>query len=146
MLHFPVLLTSCSDSVSPLRSPLSHKLDTLFSEFIRPHEPGYAVLIRKRGEDHFSGRDTDYPRWKLSIPITPETVFRIVDLTKQFTATAILMLEDQGALSLNDPITPIRSRLSQWANDTIRIRHLLAHSSRYHPTSLLRKPWLKKTS
>jgi len=124
---FPVLLTSCSDSVSPLRSPLSHKLDTLFSEYIRPHEPGYAVLIRKEGKTIF--RDGyGLSQVELSVPITPETVFRIVDLTKQFTATAILMLEDQGALSLNDPITQYVPDYPV-ANDTIRIRHLLAHSS-----------------
>ena len=122
-----LMYISCSNSTSPLRSPLHHKLDTLFSEYIRPHEPGYAVLVRKAGKTIL--RDGyGLSQVELAVPITPETVFRTVDLTKQFTATAILMLEDQGALSLDDPITRFLSDYPVM-NDTIRIRHLLAHSS-----------------
>lgn len=72
---------------------------------------GYGLADRRRG-----------------IPITSETVFDIGSITKQFTAAAILKLEEQGRLSVNDPI---RHYLEGVPPDKagITIHHLLTHSS-----------------
>ena len=61
-------------------------------------------------------------------PLTPDTVLRIASLTKQFTATAVLMLVDEGKIKLDDDITaylpdyPTRGK-------KITIEHLLTHTS-----------------
>ncbi|MBD3161341.1 MAG: serine hydrolase [Candidatus Eisenbacteria bacterium] len=61
-------------------------------------------------------------------PVTPETVFTIGSITKQFTAAAILKLEMQGKLSTDDPI-------ARWFEDvptdkeTITLHHLLTHTA-----------------
>jgi len=62
------------------------------------------------------------------IPITYETSFHVASVSKQFTAFAILLLEDEGKLSLDDDI---RIYLPEMHNfqDTITIRHLLNHTS-----------------
>jgi CubicO group peptidase (beta-lactamase class C family) len=59
---------------------------------------------------------------------TPETVFRIGSINKQFTALAILQLAAKGALSLDDPISRfIEAAPPAWAKVTVR--HLLTHTS-----------------
>jgi CubicO group peptidase (beta-lactamase class C family) len=62
------------------------------------------------------------------VPITRDTIFDIGSVTKQFTAAAILRLEEQGKLSTADPIA---THLSGVPRDkrAISIHHLLTHSS-----------------
>jgi CubicO group peptidase (beta-lactamase class C family) len=65
---------------------------------------------------------------KLNIPATTETVFRIGSLSKQFVATAIMMLVQEGKLSLDDPISKyVDGTPNEWKEVTLR--HLLTHSS-----------------
>jgi CubicO group peptidase (beta-lactamase class C family) len=62
------------------------------------------------------------------VPVTPETVFDIGSITKQFTAAAILKLEMEGKLSVTDPV-------SRWLPDVpadkqaMTLHHLLTHSA-----------------
>jgi CubicO group peptidase (beta-lactamase class C family) len=61
-------------------------------------------------------------------PNTPQTRFRLASMSKQFTAVAILILQAQGRLNLNDPAcTYLPSCPDAWG--PITIRHLLTHSS-----------------
>ena len=64
---------------------------------------------------------------------TAQTVYRIASMTKSFTAAAILLLRDAGALALDDPITAHAPELKGAASTQdagpIRIRHLLTMSS-----------------
>ena len=60
-------------------------------------------------------------------PNTPHTRFRLGSLSKQFTAAAILQLQDQGQLDIADPIS---SYLPDYpGGEQITVRHLLAHTS-----------------
>jgi len=65
---------------------------------------------------------------ELGVPVTTNSVFEIGSITKQFTAACVLLLQQQGKLSVEDriahhlPATP-----SAWTN--ITIRHLLTHTS-----------------
>jgi D-alanyl-D-alanine carboxypeptidase len=61
-------------------------------------------------------------------PVTPETVFEIGSVTKQFTAAGILLLEQEGKLSVNDKLSRhIADIPPAWSN--ITLRHLLTHTS-----------------
>ena len=65
---------------------------------------------------------------ELSVPAKPETVFEIGSVTKQFTAAGILLLAQEGKLSLDDKISQhMKDTPEAWANVTIR--HLLTHTS-----------------
>jgi D-alanyl-D-alanine carboxypeptidase len=65
---------------------------------------------------------------ELNVPARPETVFEIGSITKQFTAAAILMLAQDGKLSVDDKISKhLKDTPEAWANVTIR--HLLSHTS-----------------
>ena len=62
------------------------------------------------------------------IPNTPQTRFRLGSITKQFTAMAILILQSQGKLSVEDPICNFITDCPEaWQN--ITIHHLLTHTS-----------------
>ena len=63
-----------------------------------------------------------------SLPATKETLFQICSMTKSFTATGIMMLVEDGKISLNDPITKWLPELPAQLG-TVRIRHLLTHTS-----------------
>lgn len=65
---------------------------------------------------------------ELNVPVKPETVFEIGSITKQFTAAGIMMLAEEGKLSVDDKIAMHLSSIpSTWTNVTIR--HLMTHTS-----------------
>jgi CubicO group peptidase (beta-lactamase class C family) len=65
---------------------------------------------------------------ELNVPAKPETVFEIGSVTKQFTAAGILLLAQEGKLSVDDKISRhLKDTPEAWANVTIR--HLLTHTS-----------------
>lgn len=63
-----------------------------------------AVLVAKRGAPIFD-RAYGLANREWQIPNTPTTHFRIGSITKQFTAVAILLLEERGKLKLTDPVS-----------------------------------------
>lgn len=67
-------------------------------------------------------------------PMTTDAVFWIASMTKPITATAILMLQDQGKLSVDDPVAKYVPEFAKLATAdgtaaTITLKHLLTHSS-----------------
>ncbi len=64
---------------------------------------------------------------------TPETLFRIGSVSKAFTSLAILMLVDQGKLSLDDPVHKLAPEIwfeNRWeSTDPVRVVHLLEHTT-----------------
>ncbi len=65
---------------------------------------------------------------ELNVPATAETVYRIGSITKQFTAAAILLLVEEGKLTLDDPLSTYLPDYPQHAAQ-VTIRHLLEHTS-----------------
>jgi CubicO group peptidase (beta-lactamase class C family) len=89
--------------------------------------PGAAIGVVKDGEPvHIEGYGIANLEW--GCPIRPDTVFRLASITKQFTATAIMLLERQKKLRIDDSIT---SYLPDYPTHdrTITIAHLLSHTS-----------------
>ena len=79
------------------------QVDSLFSSQNNQTSPGCAVAIMKDGqvayERGYGMADLDH-----SVKISPATVFYVGSMSKQFTAAAILMLVQDGKISLGDPI------------------------------------------
>ncbi len=61
-----------------------------------------SILVARDGKPIVS-RGYGLANVEHDIPNTPKTVFRLASLTKQFTATSIMMLQEQGKLNVNDP-------------------------------------------
>ncbi len=66
---------------------------------------------------------------ELGVMNTPQTRFLIASVTKQFTAAAIMHLEERGKLSLQDPITRHLPSYPGDPGDRITVHHLLTHTS-----------------
>jgi len=66
---------------------------------------------------------------ELGVPLKPEMVFRVGSLTKQFTAAAILLLEEKGKLKLADTIDKYLPDYPKKQASNITIEHLLTHTS-----------------
>lgn len=60
------------------------------------------------------------------VPATPDTLYSIASLTKTFAATLIMQLVEQGKLDLDEPISHYSS---DFKDDSVRIKHLLSHTS-----------------
>jgi len=86
-----------------------------------------AVLVAVDGQPVLR-RGVGLAERELGVAATPETKFRIGSITKQFTATAILQLQEAGKLSIDDPVSKFYPDApAAWAK--ITLRHLLTHTS-----------------
>jgi len=91
--------------------------------------PATVVLVARDGNILFSHGYGFADREK-QIPATPETQFRIGSVTKQFTAAAILRLQEEGKLSINDPLAKYFPDYP--GGSKITLRQLLNHTSGLH--------------
>lgn len=90
-------------------------------------EPGGAALVAKGGNILFLGA-VGMADLELGVPLAPDMVFEIGSITKQFTAASIMMLAEQGKLSISDPMTRHLPDYPSYG-DSITIEHLLTHTS-----------------
>lgn len=86
-----------------------------------------AVLIAQDGEVLLS-KGYGMANYEWSIPNTPQTKFRIGNLTMQFTGMAILLLQERGSLTVEDPICQYLTNCPE-AWQEITIHHLLTNTS-----------------
>jgi CubicO group peptidase (beta-lactamase class C family) len=102
-------------------------LDAIASSSYPANEPGAAVLVMKDGAVLLR-KGYGLADLEQGIPIQPDLVFRIGSVTKQFTAAAILLLEEEGKLSVKDDL---RKHLPDYptSGKIITIEHLLTHTS-----------------
>ena len=99
----------------------------LQGEMQRRQIAGLALMVVKDGQPvKTEGYGLANLEW--NVPVTKETVFEIGSMTKQFTAACILLLAQDGKLSVDDKISQhLTNTPAAWAN--ITIRHLLTHTS-----------------
>ena len=105
----------------------TQKIDRLMADYHEPGMPGASVMVIRDGEPVVS-RSYGLAQLENEIPVTPDTSFRLASITKQFTATAVLMLVEAGKVTLEASIRTYLPELPAYADD-ITIRHLLQHTS-----------------
>jgi CubicO group peptidase (beta-lactamase class C family) len=89
--------------------------------------PGLALAVVKDGVV-VKSRGYGLADVERNVPVTPETRFNIASVDKQFTATLVMMLVEEGKLALEDEISKhLSGDPRAWKG--IRIRHLLSHTS-----------------
>jgi CubicO group peptidase (beta-lactamase class C family) len=104
----------------------AEKIDRLMSAY-RGNVPGASVLVIRDGTIVFR-RAYGLSDLDRRVAATPATNYRLASMTKQFTAAAILLLAQEGRLSLDDPIRKWLPTLPT-AAAPITVRHLLTHVS-----------------
>ncbi len=107
---------------------LKHKIETYLNAAHEYWDFHGSVLIAVDGQIIFS-KGYGFANQKMGIPNTPQTKFFIGSITKQFTAVAILKLQEKGLLHINDPITKFLPEYPKETGDKITIHHLLCHTS-----------------
>ncbi len=111
------------------RLAASQKADALLSGLIETNGPGLAVLVAQNGKILFEKCYGLADRGH-HVPVIPETTFRIGSIGKQFTASAILKLQEKGKLSVNDKLSKYIPDFPR--GDEVTLRHLLTHTSGIH--------------
>ncbi len=103
------------------------KVDQLFATWDKPESPGAAIAVIKDGAVVYK-RGYGSANLEYNVPITPQTVFHVASVSKQFTAFAIALLASQGKLSLDDDIRKHLPEVPDFGKK-ITIRHLIHHTS-----------------
>jgi CubicO group peptidase (beta-lactamase class C family) len=122
-----LLPLGCATVPGPESSPLDSLVDRLFADYDAVGLPGAAVLVME-GDRVLVRKGFGTADLEQSVPVTPESAFRLASISKQFTAMAILLLEEEGRLSLADPVSRWLPGLPAWS-EHVRISHLLTHTS-----------------
>ena len=120
-------VAAACDTAPRLPTPDYAVIDSLFSAFSAEGRPGASVVVVRNGEVVL---DTAYglSDVELGIPASRGTHYRLASLSKQFTATAVLLLVKDGALQLDSSARGILPELPAYASG-VTVRHLLTHTS-----------------
>jgi len=120
---FLVLLANCC-----AQENIAAKVDVLvLGEMHAQHIPGLSLAVCQSGRIVLA-KGYGLANVEHQVKVTPETVFQSGSVGKQFTATAVIMLMEEGKISLEDKISQhLKMVPESWAD--IRVRHLLTHTS-----------------
>jgi CubicO group peptidase (beta-lactamase class C family) len=109
------------------RPGFSEEVDRIFAAVDKSDAPGCAVAVIGKGEFiHKAGYGM--ANLELDVPLTPESVFRMASVSKQFTAAAVLLLADQGLVDLDEDIRTYLPELPDYGAE-VTVRAMLGHFS-----------------
>ncbi len=119
---------------------LTRYVDSAATAAVSEHRtPGVSIAIVKAGRPLLI-KGYGFADLENDVPATPETVYRIGSVTKQFTAAAILRLAEQGKLALDDTLQKFLPNFPAQGN-RVTIRHLLNHTSGIRSYTSLGAKW-----
>jgi CubicO group peptidase (beta-lactamase class C family) len=120
-------LAVATPSTEPTITDYSRKADDYLRTELKAERFAGSVMVARSNQIVFI-KGYGLANRELEVANAPNTKFRLASLTKQFTALCILILQEQGKLSVEDPISKyLPGSPNTWSN--IRIRHLLNHTS-----------------
>ena len=106
---------------------LGQHIDRLIEPWAKPGSPGCTVGVVRGGEVLLQ-RSAGLASVELDVPIGPDTCFRVASVTKQFTCAAILLLESQGKLKLDQDMRHYLPELPDFGTK-ITLDHLMHNTS-----------------
>jgi len=120
LISIAAVLFSCKEE---------NKFDKLFSSQIKKDGPGASVLIMQ-GDSVIFSKSYGVADLNTKEPITGKTLFNVGSITKTFVMNSILMLRDEGKLSLEDSLIKYFPGFkNKEIAGKVKIKHLLTHSS-----------------
>lgn len=105
----------------------AHDIDEMLSNYFKPNEPGATVIVSQRGTIVFR-KAYGLANTEENVPLRPEFSLRAGSVTKQFTGAAIMLLADQGKLSLAEDIGRYLPDYPENGRH-VTIENLLTHTS-----------------
>jgi CubicO group peptidase (beta-lactamase class C family) len=109
-------------------APLARRLDSIAGAEVRANRSVGITAAAYKGTDQLLLEAYGKADVEGNAPMTTSTIVAIGSATKQFTAVAILQLQDQGRLSVDDAVTKWLPELNL-AGNRVTLRHLLAHTA-----------------
>ncbi len=104
------------------------QIDELMKKYYDYGQFNGAILVAEKGKVVYA-KGLGLANMEWSMPNQPDTKFRIGSITKQFTATLILQLVEEGKLKLDGKITDYLTDYRKDTGDRVTIHHLLNHTS-----------------
>src|SRR5215510_4837757 len=101
--------------------------DYVKAEMQKQHVPGLSLAVIQDGKI-VKVEGYGMANIELNVPARPETVYKIGSVSKQFIASGIMLLVDEGRISLDDKISKFLDGTPETWKD-ITVRHLLTHTS-----------------
>jgi CubicO group peptidase (beta-lactamase class C family) len=142
-----ILIAPLTNAQAQLSADVTEKIDKLVTETLtKTGVPSASIAVVKDGQIAYVKAYGD-ARVEPKTAATSAMRYSIGSISKQFTAAAILLLQDQGKLSLDDKVGKYISNLTR-ANE-VTIRQLLSHTSGYQdywPQDYVMKPMLEPTT
>lgn len=124
---FLLLIIISTPLTSVLAQSLTAKINKIIlTEFKDKDGPGGVFMVAKNGKPIYQ-KSFGRANIEQDVILTNEYVFQLGSMTKQFTAIAILMLEEQGKLNTNDIISKYIPDYP--SGNKLTIHHLLTHTS-----------------
>jgi CubicO group peptidase (beta-lactamase class C family) len=121
-----LLITLCLVSQAQSWKDTVSKIEQLFSRY-KPEMPGCQFVISRHGQTIFS-KAWGMADLEHNAPLTTQSLIEIGSVSKQFTAACILLLEQQGKLSLDDDVRKYLPELPDYGNP-ITLRSMIHHLS-----------------
>lgn len=124
-----VAATAAAEMEPAPRQQFEHQgeVDALFAQWARTDSPGCSVAVSRDGRIVLE-RGYGMADLEQGVAIRPETVFNMASVSKQFTAASLLLLEQQGKLSMDDDIRKYVPEVPSYGK-TITLRMLANHTS-----------------
>ena len=113
---FLLTLTASADSID----------DYVKAEMEKRKIPGLSIAVMKDGQI-VKAQGYGFSNIEHQVPAKPETIYQSGSVGKQFTATAVMMLVEEGKVNLDDPITKFFPEGPE-AWKAVKVRHLLSHT------------------
>ncbi|GLU55543.1 hypothetical protein Dfri01_50040 [Dyadobacter frigoris] len=122
-----LILIQQNTDVKAQSPKINARVDSLFAEWNKPGKPGAAVGVVHQGKLVYA-KGFGESDLETGARNGPETIFHIASVSKEFTAYAIVLLSQEGKLSLDDDIRKYLPEVPDFGK-TITIRHLIHHTS-----------------
>jgi CubicO group peptidase (beta-lactamase class C family) len=118
------LLLACLAQAAPKADAVER---VVRAQMVKQQIPGLALLVSRNGVP-IREQGFGLASLELKVPVKPETVFQSGSMGKQFTATAVMLLVEEGKIALDDPLTKYFADGPSWWKD-VSIRELLSHTA-----------------
>jgi CubicO group peptidase (beta-lactamase class C family) len=126
LLALHALASNVQAQTPPLPDSVRFAINRVFSTTAND-APGCALAVSRNGSVIFEN-GYGMANLETGTPITPASIFHVASVSKQFTAMAIMLLQRDGKLSVDDDIHKYLPEIPDYGQK-ITIRHLLNHTS-----------------
>ena len=127
LLQVPMAAVQAAPVAAAVDQAVAARIDAMVAPYYKARDPGATLIVTKDGKTLLR-KAYGMADVANEVPMQPGATMRLGSITKQFTSAAILMLAEEGKLSVSDPINKFLPDYPMHGKN-ITIEHLLTHTS-----------------